>query len=390
MIRWLLRWGCLFVLLLGGGGAAFAQLIQVQYFLPGPYRETDRHKLVLQNTSARTVDLSGWLVVTRDYSALIPPGTRLRPGQTYHLAKVDAGGADRPDLVLSQHPGFLIRLYIKQEDGNFAAVFDRNRRFVSGFYYAPRAAVEFLPTRGSLVLPDGSELPYLAPPETHPNWRYFPASDDPAIAFERQGRTWQVVPARGLGRQSTEQIFQQLTARFQKGIVTLKWRFEVENPYPLFILARGKSDEPLQTLDSLIQPRDPLNPQEYVYYDSEVEPEAEYRYRLSYVDPFGQVIRSKLLPVETVNLPVSFRLEVLPPTQPNEAFSVQFYSAFSQEVKLQLYDHRWRELAVLHRNWVEANSQHLLRLTRNLGQGDYTVVATTETGRYLQRFHVQP
>jgi hypothetical protein len=69
--------------------------------------------------------------------------------------------------------------------------------------------------------------------------------------------------------------------------------------------------------------------------------------------------------------------------------SVRFYSAYSQRVKIKLYNAQFREIAVLYENPVYAEAQNLLRLKESLPSGKYILVATTDNKRYVESFIVK-
>jgi hypothetical protein len=365
-----------------------AQIV-VREFVPGNYLAGSTHRVVLENTTGRSVGVGGWLLVTRDYSMRLPPGTRIPPRGTFRIGNNPT--QDRSlNLVITQNPEFLVRLYSPRIQGNYAALFDTEGRFVHGFYNSELPAVPFLPDTGSLILDDNTRIPFALPPENHPKWGYFPFAGDPAVGFERAGEEWRVIPANpNSGSLYPRLSVVDFTGRFAQGIVTLKWATQTEENVEQLVLERSTDLRNYTPLDTL-QASGVVNQlTSYTYYDNTVAPNQTYYYRLHNLDIPAQRVYSQVAEVSAQEVAVEFWWEVFPTAAERSAdVGIRFFSAFTQQLKIKLLDAQLAEVGLLYHDIVYAETQNLLRLAQGLPPGDYWVVATTETQRYFQRIRL--
>ncbi len=357
-----------------------AQPLRITQFVPGDYLSNNRHQVQLTNTSERTIRLEGWLLVTRDYSFRFSPDTRLRPGQRLRLMK-EYDPRLKPDIIFRNADDFLIRLYSRKVEGNYAALFDPEGRFVDGFYHSSLKSVPFLPDIDALVLPNGERIPFKLPPENDQRWGYFPFGVDPAVGFEYADGGWRPMAAALDTDIYTSLNVTDISGRFKDELVTLKWQTNFEENLEFLQIERSKDRRQFESLGRVL-PRGGANEvTNYTFYDEAVQKDTVYYYRIR--GSGGAV--SKTVEVRTEEVPVEFWLVPYPNTASSaREVGIRFYSAYSQEVKIKLLDERFREVRILYHQLVYAETQNLLKLNLDLAPGQYLLEATTEEQRYFQ------
>jgi hypothetical protein len=368
---------------------ASAQNVRIQEFAPGNYLAGTIHRVVLQNTTNSPVNLGGYLLVTRDYSLRFPNTVRLRPGGQLRIG--NSRRADPSlDLELTQIPDFLVRIYSQRVPGNYVALLTPNGVVLDAFYHSDLSDVPFLPDSGQLILANNTPLPFRLPTETAPVWRYFPFAGDPAVGFERAGNQWRITAANpNIGSLYPVLSVRDFTARYREGVVTLKWRAERMENIRMLVLERSTDQRTYSPVTEL-----PANPgateaTPYVYFDNTATEGETYFYRIRNRDVPGQVVYSQTLEVEATEVPVEFWLQVYPAqTNRLEDVGIKFYSALTQQVRIELLDERFREVAILYSDPVYAETQNLLRLVPGLPPGFYWVVASTDAQRYVARLRL--
>ena len=348
--------------------AIFAQAVKIQRFVPGNYLADDWHKVEL--AADAPIDISGYLLVTRDYSVRIPNDTKIYPGKTYTAAKKFG------DLVLSRSKDFLIRRYSRAVEGNYVALFNRGGQMVDGFYHAQIPNVPFLPDSGVCILANYKPIAYKLPPEQLPIWGYFPLGDDPAVGYERSPDGWKPVAA---NPDRPRVAFIEFAGRFVNGAVMLKWVAQGENlPLRVERSYDQKRFETLSTLDDAVG--------EGRFFDPDPPRGATVYYRLS-----AGNAASRVLEIKSDENGLEFALEVLPKQAANAGdLSVRLYSGFSQRVRVKLYDERFSLRAALLDAWMHADTGHLLIPQLSLSPGTYWIVAETELRRYSAPFEIRP
>jgi hypothetical protein len=349
-------------------GVVWAQPVKIFRFVPGNYLSDNLHKVEI--VCEKETDISGYLLVTRDYSVRIPNGVKLRPGKSYVAAKTYG------DLVLSRAPDFLIRRYSRMAAGNYVALFNRGGQMVDGFYHAQIPNVPFLPDSGVCILQNMKTVPFKLPPEQLPIWGYFPLGDDPAVGYERTREGWKPIAA---NPERPQVAFLEFSGRYVNGAVALTW------------LAAGE-DWPVRVERSYDQKRFDLvavlegGVGEGRFFDTDVPENRTLYYRLS-----AGNARSRVLEIGTYPPVREFELELLPKTVVDaRELSIRLYSGFSQRVRVKIFDASGAMASLLLDEWMFADTGHLLRPAMPLPPGRYQVVAETELQRYFDRFEVRP
>jgi hypothetical protein len=381
------------VILLGMVGITAAQSLYVARYIPGNFRFDNLHRIEILNNTAKPVSLAGFMLVTRDYSLRLPANATVQPFSLYRVGKRREVGAPPLDLELAGYGDFLIRIFARKVEGNYFALFDRGGRMVDAFYFSQLTNVPFLPDTGTLITANRQYLSFRVPPESSPVWKYYGVGEDPAIGFvqvEGQWRPTSSNPKRSV-LQATE--FDQLNGRYREGIVALNFSTKYEDNVRSIQVQRAQVDvngpTEFATIGTLAAAGISRLPRSYTYFDPTTQKGLTYYYRLRHVDVFGQEVLSKVAEVPAIQVKVEFWMEVVPAVG-NQAPGVRFYSAYSQRVKIKLLDAAHREVALLYDNLAYADVQQLLRLNRQLPQGHYTLLASTDGQRYAQPFDLRP
>jgi hypothetical protein len=369
-------------------GSLHAQ-VGFSLFVPGDYKSNNVHRIEITNYTNRRMDLSGYLLVTRDYVFVFPTGTAIAPFTS--LAIVKQSTTDNPaDISLFKHPNFKIKLFADPKvEGNFCALLNPQKQMTDGFYHAPLPNVPFLPDSDDVFIENRlySNF-YKLPPENKTLWQYIPVGNDPAIGFEKTANGWRVTSSRkGVNPHAVTSI-QELTARYREPMVTLRWTTAFEYGLGTINVERSEDQVNFQSLGTVeSRNRRTSTATEYVFYDSQIQAGKKYYYRLRYKDDRNKDAYSKVIYLEALTLKNEFWMESLCDNQ--HIVSIRFFSAYSQHVKIKLYNKHFREIAILYENPVYAEAQNLLRLQESLPPGKYILVATTNHKRYVESFMVK-
>lgn len=358
-------------------------------FVPGNYKSNNVHRIEILNSTHRNVDLGGYLLVTRDYVFVFPTGTGITPHGT--IAIVKQSTADNPaDISLYRHPNFKIKLFSDPKvEGNFCALLNPQKQMTDGFYHAPLPNVPFLPDSDDVFIENRLQPNfYKLPPENKLLWQYIPVGDDPAIGFEKTINGWRVTSSRKGVNPHAVTMVQNLTARYREPIVTLRWTTAFEYGLGLISIERSEDQIRFQSIGTVESSnRRMTTPTEYVFYDNQTLSGKNYYYRLHYKDDRNKDAYSKIVFLETKLIAREFWMDAL--FDDRRMVSIRFYSAYSQQIKIKLFDINFKEISILYENPVYAEVQNLLRLKNALPSGQYFLVATSESKRYVQSLMVK-
>jgi hypothetical protein len=368
----LLFWGC----------SAFAQQVYFSRYVGLNYLEDKVHRLDLFNPGQRSIDLSGYLLVSRQYVAKFPKATLILPRTTFSLGKRD--NASGPvDLPFESIQDFLIRIPKGSSLGDYLILFSPEGKIVDAFYFSPTPEVTFLPDQGALITFDNQRIPFSVPSEQHPAWRYLQVAPDPALAFLRIGDVWQPSARNRNVLPATE--YASLQAKYVQGIVTIMAETRYERdclPHQLERSTDGKQFSPIHRFEPQ---GNELRGANYQYYDNDVSPGGRYVYRMKNQDKFGFTVFSNLVEVLTDDLPEDFGMEILQ-TSASEGVSLRVSSRQARKVRIKILDQQFRELALLFFDQLPVNSQRLIRYEASLPSGKYYLVADAGLRRVYQTF----
>jgi hypothetical protein len=381
-------WAAFYVLLANNG--TWGQGVEISKFIPGNYLTDNNHLVELVNRSRYAIYLEGFLLITRDYALRFPKNITLAPGQILKIGK-KKGKPHQVDFELVGQPDFAIRLYNKKVEGNYCVLQNANGQTLDAFYHSQLAATPILPDSGTLMLNNGAALPYQLLPENHPIWGYFPVGEDPAIGFEKYKGKWRVIPALSSVNLYPATAFRNVSARYIKDAVMLKWDTGFEEDVSAFLVQRSVDQVEFVTIDTVEAVGGVGQPGSYVFYDLSALPKQIYYYRVAYLAPQEEKsVYSKIVEILTAEPPSEFRMELFPlEASSNQSFSLRFTTAYSQYIKIKVLDSDFKEWALLFYDWVYADLQNLLRFELSEAPpGEYLLIASTDVKRYFQKFIV--
>jgi len=364
--------------------------VQIGRFIPGNYRSDNLHRVEIYNPGPAPAALGGFLVITRDYSVRIPDGAVAPAGGVYAIGKVRTPGSGL-NLELASFPDFLIRIYSKKVEGNYVLLLGRQQQVLDAFYYSQLPNVPFLPDTGTLILRTGTAVSFKVPTEDSDVWGYYPVGDDPAIGFMQVNNEWRVTSSNPKVNLHPTTAFKDFAARYTEGVVALGWSTEFEDNLPAIRIERSEDQENFTQVGEVKAAGFSRVFRTYRFLDATIQPDKTYYYRLTHIDPYGNVVYSRLAEITTTDVGSGFWMEVFPTaTADAAAVRIRFSSAYSQRVKIKLLDADGREVALLYATYVYADVQNLLRFLQPLPPGQYRVVATTDDSRYVQDLVIEP
>lgn len=376
----LLLLGCLLYLMTPG----FAQ-VQIRRYAPGAFMSDNEHKIELINTSIKPVDLTDYILITRDYFVRIPKGTNLNPGQILTIQKSKEGSA-RNILELKSTQGFVTRQYSLKVGGNFVVLYEPGMRILDAFYYSQLKNPPFLPDFVFHTFSNNEFVKITVPAPGSKVWSWYPIGDDPAIAFEQMRGEWKLVSARK--SQSIPSVqFGDISARYNDGLILFYWStlseensraFEIEKSYDRKIFTK------IGIVEAKGNSRDFT---QYRFADANVQEQKTYYYRLKHVDPNGQVQYSRVEEVVAKSVRNEFSAEIIHPK--GENLTIRFYSAFSQRVQMRILNEEMQVSMNLFDNFIYADAQNLIKLNKSLKPGKYLLVTATETRRFWQEIVIE-
>lgn len=372
---------CSFLVLLGILSACriYSQTLFVSKFIPGNYLSDNNHLVEITNSSAAAINISGYLLVTRDYSVRLPSGTSVPANGTIRIVKKRTGN-ESVGVELSRVPDFLIRIRDRQIEGNYVALLDKNRRSVSAFYHSPIRSVPFLPDKDTLITINKEIIPFSLPDESGGTWGFLNSVEDPAIAFVREGNAWRYGSAKS-ARPAVD--YRNLNLRYHDGVVTVKWTTGLEQGAKIHLIERSEDQQNFEVIDRVEAAGTSGEIRQYTAYDATVQQGKVYYYRIRNRDIQGREAVSKIASLKAEEGKSEFSLDVFLTAESQTAgLNVRFFSAFSQKVKIKLLDAQYREVAILFNDYVYAETGNLLKITKALPAGNYLIVADTETKRF--------
>lgn len=368
-------------------GPMWSQSIFISYFRPGSYLTSNDHRIVLSNSGNQSINLTGYMLVTRDYSVRMPEGSKIKPGGTFRVEKSISTPAGA-DLYLSETPDFLIRFHMLSIEGNYAVLIDREDQVVDAFYFSPSPNVPFLPDRDTCIAFDGTRIPYYIPPENRDVWDYLSTSSDPGIAFMQEDGKWEVTDSDDTAPPPTN--YRDLNVRYFDGIVTIKWATDYEMVMGQHVLEKSTDQINFQPVGAQASQGENENFQYYTFYDKEVAEDQVYYYRIRHEFREGSEVYSRIKSVQTQSGVDEFSMEVILVPKGNQTeLNLRFRSEYSQDIRIKLLDDRMAEVAILFDDFVFAGNSHLLKVNRPLPPGKYLVLTSTETKRFGKEVLVQ-
>lgn len=344
--------------------------VHISRYLFGEYLTDPRHRVEVFNATAAPLDVSGYLLLTRQYAARFPAGTVIPPFQALSMAK--SGPVSLPFTAFDD---FSLRFAQEITQGDYVALLDRRNRMVDGFWISPRTPV-FLPDvwQGISVPAANSRL-----------WSGMSLDPRIPMAVIRLAGGWQMASDTKNLTPATE--FGPFSATYRDGVVALSWQTQFEEECYAFEVERSANGGPfarLQTVRAAINAR---TPQRYLAYDTEAKPDQLYQYRIRQQDKFGFVLTSAAVPVSTRRQAGDVSLTVLP-EEAGAAPSFSINALTATPVQVLLLDESYAVVGTLYRGELGAGDSRLIALRQGLPNGTYVVLAQFARHRILQAISV--
>ncbi|MEL6695945.1 MAG: hypothetical protein AAFP89_06875 [Bacteroidota bacterium] len=363
------------------GASLCAQSLYLSRIAPGfpGNPEHPAHRISIFNEASTYQEISGYTLVTRSYVVVLPAQTFVRSKKS-----IDIGFEG---LNLNIHLDTLSTLIRKQVDnpslGDYVALFDQKGNLVDALYYGPSENVAYLPEQIS-----ANNALLLLPTETNDVWEFMRNPVDPAVAFVRINRKWRansrtknLIPATN---------YRSVIPTYQDGIVTLDWKTMYEYDCFMHLLERSIDGKNFQLIRQVPGVRESEDVKSYREYDSNIEKERVYYYRVTHVDKFGEIISSNMAKVRTEDNPSEFSFEILKGERgTDQVLNVRFASVLNQQVRIKLLDEELREIAILFYDDIDAYKQNLVTYQKPLPVGKYFVILSTEEKRYYEPFIIE-
>ncbi len=375
-----MRWLIFTIILVLSGTLLRGQGVFISKFTPGNYLSDNLHCVELGNPAASSTDIGGYLIVTRNYSVRLPAGTQIPSRGLLRIGK-RSSETQSFDIELSRTDDFLIRFNLIGDEGNYVGLLDPKGKIIDAFYHSPRPNVPFLPDRDTLITFSGTKIPFYLPPENRGVWKYLSYGDDPGISFFQRLGKWQLSTNGTPNTPLTS--YNDFSARYFDGIVTLKWSTTFEKDVISHAVERSEDQENFVRIGQVISKGNSDEYQFYPFFDKEIESGKAYSYRIKGVDGLGNEVYSQIRSIKSEDGVSEFEMEVILLPYGNETeLNLRFSSEYSQNVQIKLLNEHLAEVAILFDDYVFARRPNLLKVSRRLTSGRYTILATTADKRF--------
>lgn len=340
--------------------------VHISRYLFGDYLSDPRHRVEIFNTTALPLDLSGYLLLTRQYAARFPQGTVVQPFRSLSMAK--GGNVSLPFTAISD---FSLRFAQEINQGDYVALYDKRGRMVDGFWISPKTPV-FLPDSWQGVQ---------VPSANNRIWSGMAIDPRIPMAVIRLNSGWQM--ASDIKNLTPATEFGPLNGSYRDGVVALSWQTQFEEECYSFDIERSTDGGPFVKIQTIPAAVNASRPQRYLAYDTKAQPEHLYQYKIKQQDKFGFVLQSPAIAVSTRRQTGDVSLSVLPEeagSPPSLIISAQ--RATSAHVLL--LDSQLSALGSLYLGELEAGGSRLIALRPGLPAGTYHVLAQFDGHRILQ------
>jgi len=347
--------------------------------------ESRGHYFELFNEHPHTIDLSGYLVVSRNYVLRIPDNTFINP-----LQKIRIGNPfqESSDLYFEDIRSFKYRYVEGLAAGDFLILLDNtsaSRQLVDAFLFSREREVDYLPYKEELSLRDMQDLVLSVPSEEAAVWKFLRAEDepDPALAYLRIGGVWKISSRTKNMLPALD--FSDLSATFDLGSVNLAWTTESEQDCYNYFVLRSEDGNNYQQI-GIVPAKENSNRNTYSFVDNHIRPDKRYYYRIKNIDKFGFPLFSEYEEVRTGETDNRFDMQII---RIGQALNLRFASAAAQHIRIKIMDADFREIDLLFHGEVEANKDNLIEYLKNLNVGKYYVIAQTEEQRFYEEFIIR-
>lgn len=365
-------------------GQVLAQTTLIKYVSNEGGREEGHYIELFNAFGGRVNDLSGYWLVNRDYLFRIPPNVRIRP---IEKLRIGIGPLADAQVDMLNYPEYYQPLTPNSiERGNFIALLAPDLRILDAFFFGSQKDVGFLPFSAEVNVPGRGMITIEVPDENDIVWRnsFIQSIGDPALAFVYINGAWTINSRQSNMLPAT--VFGAVNATYTPEGVKLIWQTEQERDCYSFEIERSRDGNRFEEIGAVPANGNTESTVTYAFTDSNVVRDITYFYRIKNIDKFGEVLYSDYKSVETTETPSGLSLDIL---NTRQELSVRFSSVEEQLLRVKLLDEAFREVDILFYGTISANTENLIKYTRNLPVGKYYLVAHTPTRRVFESFIVE-
>ena len=347
----------------------------INRYVPGHYLSDNHHRVVFYNPSNQPISLAGYLLVTRDYAEIFPSGIRISPQKSWVVAKSPAPGVD---FKLDGTPDFQVRFHFLEHAGHYLALFSPAGQLVQAAYMSPSINVPFFPDRDTLIASNGVRHPIYLPPENRPFWSHVPMQN--ASAFVLASGKWQIesLPL------NLQIGVENLTASFKQGVANVKWSVGNITSSTTFRIERSSDNLNFQSVG---KEKFIVGKKNYLFNEVGVSEGQTYFYRVCQEGVNGSGPCSDEVVLRATEEKQDFLMELQPTG--NGTLGIRISSKKAQRVMVKVFNGHMQEVAILFRDYVYADVPVMMAIHSGLSVGvTYTIMATTESGRYFREYRV--
>lgn len=363
-----------------------AQKIYISKYIYGNITKDDNHRVEIFNESAVPANLSGYLLVTRNYVLRLPERTILQPYSSIRMGK-SAASTEILDIQYQKLQDFLVRFPTDKETADYLVLFDKNLRIMDAAYFSRQKRARFLPDKGELITGKGDKILFEIPSSTNPVWQALDVTLDPAMALVQIGNKWQITSRKKNLFPAVE--YADLQANVIEGIITLKWHTSFEEDCFTHIIERGLDGEHFDPIEKIPANRTTTKTSEYLFYDKNVQKDTRYYYRIKNTDKFRNIVYSPITEISTAETSGDFSLNFVQDTRKEAQLAFRFSVNSAQHILIRLTDDRFRDKGILFDDDVEKNSPLLIKYAENLPTGKYYIIAEMQKQRLYKVWEVQ-
>ncbi|MEL6194148.1 MAG: hypothetical protein AAFR66_18955 [Bacteroidota bacterium] len=364
-----------------------AQDLYISKYVGTGHVSDRQHYLEIFNESPQYHrDISGFLLLTRNYALKLPLNTNIGPMQAIRVGYAQSG--EKLDVVLhTEQKFFLKRESDPNEEGDFALLINKDWEEVDGFYFSPETEAAFLEEEVELAEWESPESPLPIPGRADDVWNYLRISPDPTFAFVRISDKWKINSRKNSANLLPATKYNSLKATFEEDQILLSWKTLYENDCYQHEIERSQDGTNFRVINSVPAFVNSEDLQSYNFQDVSVNAGETYFYRLSNTDKFGTRIYSEPVRVIASSELSRLSIDLVSLSQfDGKSLDVRFNAAQDQEVRIKILDEEFREIDVLYYGLVRADKQHLIKYQDPLPFGKYYLIADTPLDRSFIEF----
>lgn len=364
-----------------------AQNLYILKFISGNFQQDNSHRVEIYNANDYPINISSYLLVTRDYAFIFPKNSFIPAKSKIALGKTSTY-ANPLNFSYEKYMSFLFKPRKTTQRGNYVILFNRQHKIIDAFYHSSKQNVTFLPDSGQYLDSKNKLGNYIVPSEKSKVWRFFPLNYDPALVFLHYGNEWKV--ASKTVNINPVIIYDNFFGIYQDKINKIKFSAKVTPYLREIVLERGNTTYNFNKISAIDFSKQDKTNIKRIIYDKDVKQNETYYYRLKAEDIFGYKTFSSVIKVQTIQPREEFTMDFYSEKINGELqYNVKIYTFLLQQVKIKILDSKYREVAILFNQNMNSNTFKMIKLKKKLQQGTYFIVAKTQFRRYFKKINLQ-